>query len=433
MSEAWRPEAIDSRLVLHVYACVAIPAGIVGYMWPILIGAGMTVNFRTLAAGVAAVGCCAAGLTAIEDPVARRRGLLGFAHAHILFGTLLIAQSIGGGLPAWPASVAGAPLTLGLVLMYLALTGPGSDFSAPLPAVFDDKTMAGITTFVLRNKRTISHLRSEYEHQLKLAARQEERARLARDLHDAVKQQLFVIQTAAATAQARFDTDAGGARVAVDQVRSAARDAMTEMEAMLDQLQAAPLENAGLVASIRKQCEALGFRTGAQVTFELGTLPPDSAADPGTRQAIYRVAQEALANVARHSRAQNVTVSLGSHDGHLVLTVKDDGSGFEPRQNRSGMGMANIAARTTEVGGNLEVMSAPNHGTTLRLAVPLPQHNRLGPYARRATVWALILIGAVYLVLRESATEIWGLPAVISIAGIAVARYAVAAYRVTTR
>ena len=105
---------------------------------------------------------------------------------------------------------------------------------------------------------------------------------------------------------------------------------MTEMEVMLEQLQAAPLENAGLVASVRKQCDALGFRTGARVTFDVGTLPADSALDPGTRQALFRVAQEALANVARHARARNISVSLGSIDGQLVLTVQDDGSGIKP-------------------------------------------------------------------------------------------------------
>jgi signal transduction histidine kinase len=358
---------------------------------------------------------------------------MGFAHAHLLFGGLLIAQSLTGSLPAVPASLAGLPLTLGLVLLYLAITGPGADYPVPLPAPegFDHKALAGITTFALRNKQAISQLRSEYEHQIKLAARQEERARLARDLHDAVKQQLFVIQTAAATAQARFDTDADGARGAVDQVRSAAREAMTEMEAMLDQLQAAPLGNDGLVASIKKQCEALEFRTGARVTFELGTLPPDTAADPGTRQAIFRVAQEALANVARHSRAAHVSVSLGSHDGQLVLTVRDDGMGFVPADGPRGMGMANIAARATEVGGNLEMMSAPNRGTTLRLSVPMQLHGRRGPYVRRAIGWSAILGAAVlHVVVRGSTPGHWVLPALMLIAGIAAARYSIAVYRV---
>src|SRR5215218_4994171 len=232
---------------------------------------------------------------------------------------------------------------VGVVLLYLAITGAGSDFPAPLRPLAPDPAHPRARGFVIRNKPTIGRLRSEYEQQIRAAARQEERARLARDLHDAVKQQLFAIQTAAATVQARFDADPAGARLALEQVRSAAREAMTEMEAMLDQLQAAPIENAGLVAFLRKQCEALGFQTGAKVTFTVGTLPAETAVDPPVRQTMARVAQEALSNVARHARASNVSVSLGTSDGRLVLIVKDDGSGFvtEQEPRRMGMGMHN--------------------------------------------------------------------------------------------
>ena len=139
MTAASRPEAIDSRLVLHIYACVTIPAGIVGYMWPALVGMTDTpawlANARVGAAAVAAVGCCAAGLAAIDDPVGRRRGLIGFAHAHILFGAMLMAQSIAVRSATIPAPLAGLALTVGLVLMYLAITGPGADFRSPLPAL----------------------------------------------------------------------------------------------------------------------------------------------------------------------------------------------------------------------------------------------------------------------------------------------------------
>jgi signal transduction histidine kinase len=435
MTAASRPEAIDSRLVLHLYACVTIPAGLVGYMWPVLVGMTDTsawlANGRVAAAAVAAVGCCAAGLGAIDDPVGRRRGLIGFAHAHILFGALLMAQSIAVRSATIPAPLAAVPVTIGLVLMYLAITGPGADFRGPLPALvpFDSKTTRN-TRLMVRNKRSISYLRSQYEHDIRQAARQEERARLARDLHDAVKQQLFVIQTAAATAQARFDSDANGAKTAVDQVRAAAREAMTEMEAMLEQLQAAPLENAGLVASVRKQCDALGFRTGARVTFDVGTLPADSALDPGTRQALFRVAQEALANVARHARARNISVSLASIDGQLVLTVQDDGGGFKPEGQPRGMGMTNIAARAAEVGGNFEVVSVPDRGTTVRFSVPVQQQPYLKPYARRAIAWSVVLISSiVYVAVGARAPGTWLPATVVLIAGIAVARYAVAAYR----
>ena len=192
--------------------------------------------------------------------------------------------------------------------------------------------------FAIRNKRSLCGLRSQYETEIRNAARQEERARLARDLHDAVKQQLFVIQTARRDGAGALRHRRAGARAAVEQVRTAAREAMTEMEAMLDQLQSAPISNAGLVAFLRKQCEAIGFRTGAAVRFEPGALPDDRMLDPGVRQAIARVAQEALSNVARHARARNVEVSLGLVEGSLVLTVRDDGGGFAPGDQPPGHG-----------------------------------------------------------------------------------------------
>jgi signal transduction histidine kinase len=154
-------------------------------------------------------------------------------------------------------------------------------------------------------------LRSRYEEQIRQGARHEERARLARDLHDAVKQQLFAIQTAAATVEARFDADPSGARTALIQVRASAREALTEMEVMLEQLQAAPLTTTGLIGSLKRAAEATRFRTGAEVTVEAGELPPDIALPPGAHQAMLRFAQEALANVARHSRASHVWVRFG--------------------------------------------------------------------------------------------------------------------------
>ncbi len=439
-SGIWRPEAIDSRLVLHVYACVMIPLGLTAYMWPTLTGTPghpytWHATARIIGAAIAAVGAIAAALAAIEEPLGRRRALLGVAHAHVLFGVLFLIQGITVLTGTIPSLASWAPLIIGLVLLYLAVTGPGGDFRprrAPLHNVGNAAGDApGVTLFALRSKPGLAALRSQYEEQIRQAARHEERARLARDLHDAVKQQLFVIQTAAATVQARLDTDLDGATQALEQVRSAARDAMTEMEAMLEQLQAAPLANAGLVASIRKQCEALGLRTGAQVHFELGALPPDAALNPGARQAVFRVAQEALANVARHARAQTVSVRLDTNGSELVLTVRDDGAGFEPGAPARGMGMSNIAARAADVGGSIEVASAPERGTALRFALPFDALPSLWPYAVRAALWAVALIAAVVIVASAglSVRPLGAAGAVI--AGIAVARYTLAIYRLS--
>jgi len=445
MSPTVRPEAIDSRLVFRVYAAVALPLGVVTYMWPLLPALyrpapAWVVRMRVTAAVITALGCCASTFGAVDDPVERRRGLIGFAHAHILLGVMLGIQAWVNYAPEVAPSlpVASAAAITGVVLMYLAITGPGSVPWRRLPRPESDQTPAGGVGFHVRNKPTptpLSRLRSEYETQIRNAARQDERARLARDLHDAVKQQLFVIQTAGATAQARFDTDPAGARAAVEQIRSAAREAMTEMEAMLDQLQSAPISNEGLIAFLRKQCEAIGFRTGASVSFATGPLPDEDALDPGARQAIARVAQEALSNVARHARARTITVSLGRSEGWVVMTVKDDGTGFTPGSppRQAGMGMTNLAVRAAEVGGSVDVTSAPGGGTVVRFAVPCRESLSPRFYVVRVFVWSAILLSSVALLATHRFTARLVAVPVMIIAMIAIARYVVAAYHAERR
>jgi signal transduction histidine kinase len=275
-------------------------------------------------------------------------------------------------------------------------------------------------------------LRSAYEEQIRQAARREERARLAADLHDAVKQQLFVIQAAAATVQARFDTDAPGARAAIEQVRTATREAMTEMDAMLDQMHASPVENVGLIEALSKQCEALGFRTGAAVTFSHEPLPPATSLGPGAQPAIFRVAQEALANVARHARARQVTVRLGVRKRALVLDVVDDGAGFDPIAQRPamGMGIRNMQARAAEIGGHFDLASGPGKGTTVSLSVPLTARSARA-YLFLSVTFASVLAVATVLLFNDASSfrALWlGL---MWIGLIGTARYLVALYRVT--
>jgi signal transduction histidine kinase len=284
-----------------------------------------------------------------------------------------------GGVPELVAALLNATL---LALLYLWQTAAGETERAPLISLFGD------------SRTSTQRLRSQYEQQIREAAGQEERNRLARDLHDSIKQQIFVIQTAAATAQARFDQDPAGARAALDQVRSSAREATAEMEAMLDQLRAAPLENAGLVEALKKQCEALGFRTGARVEFSPGKLPPAEALAPGAQQAVFRAAQEALANVGRHARAANVLVSLGSAGNDLELKIRDDGAGFDPNQSPRGMGIANMRERAEEFGGRFSMESRPGGGTSVTLSIP----STFSPpdvYRNRTLIWCAILSATI--------------------------------------
>src|SRR5262245_2654134 len=221
----------------------------------------------------------------------------------------------------------------------------------------------------------VESLREHWAQQIQEAAAQQERNRLARELHDSIKQQLFSINVSAATVQARWENDEAGARAALEAVRGSVREAMAEMEAMLHNLRPAPLETVGLIEALREQCESLQYRTGAQVTTEIGELPDNNELPPGTQNVIFRIAQEALANIARHARAKNVRVRMhrqtrGDEDA-LWLRIEDDGSGFDVANAAPGMGLSNIRSRVLEIGGSLQLESREGEGTSLVIYAPL--------------------------------------------------------------
>jgi signal transduction histidine kinase len=423
MTRTTNLEAVNIRWIFRVYAVVAFAGGLVisawGQQW---FGShmidqpwGRAALVRVFGAIIMAIACCAAGLAAVEEPRAQKQGLFWFAVAHLVVGFVMLSQ----GLTIWGAGVsdmaARTLLAAAFVLLYLWTTSEGDPMPSPLLTLFRGAPASH------------DRLRSRYEEQIRAAARLEERNRLARDLHDSIKQQIFVIQTAAATAQARFGGDEAGTKQALEQVRGSAREAMTEMEAMLAQMAAAPLENTGLVEAIRKQAEAFGFRTGADVDCRLGELPPSDSLPAGAHEALLRVTQEALSNAARHARPSKVTIALGEAAGFLRLSIEDNGGGFDPEGARRGQGIANMRARADEFEGTFELASRPGGGTTVVLSIPFEQIPPAGEYRRKAIEVGVAFLGAVllYAFWRRSP----GMLVVTGLAGILTLRYLVAYYR----
>ena len=425
MQTGQRADAINLRIIYRTYAALAGLTGILLVCWgPLWFGAhlpgqpwGKAALIRVLGATLTAIGCFTVPLADL-DRRAGRRGLLWFAVGHTGIWVIVFIQQQA----IWGSGFADVVVALlngvTLAFWYLWQTAEGEVFDSNRPPLI-------ASLFGARTRSSTERLRSQYEQQIRQAAGQEERNRLARDLHDSIKQQVFVIQTAAATAQARFDEDPSGAKLALSQVRGSAREAMIEMEAMLDQLRAAPLENTGLVEALKKQCDALEFRTGARVEFKLGKLPPSESLPPGSQQAIFRVAQEALANVGRHARARNVLVSLSSVSGQVEIRIEDDGSGFDLNEDSRGMGIDNMRARAEELGGRLGLTSRPGGGTSVNLSIPyavaVPSENRA-----RALVWGAVLILAVVALARGKSIFLVGLAFV---AALAVTREVIAYLR----
>jgi signal transduction histidine kinase len=245
-----------------------------------------------------------------------------------------------------------------------------------------------------RSALSITTLRSAWEMQIGEAAAQEERNRLARDLHDSIKQQIFAIQTSVSAARVRLENGSGGVEAALDDARQSAKEASVEMASMIDQLTATPLENQGLVTSVRTQCEALGFRTGARVTVEIGDLPSSESLHPGAHQAAYRIAQETLSNIAKHARATEVKVRIGSGPGgQLAMTIQDNGQGFSVHERMdTGMGLRNLFSRAEQVNGSLSIHSVPGEGTTVELAIAQLQRPVLALHAVTFIGYATIAI-----------------------------------------
>jgi signal transduction histidine kinase len=193
----------------------------------------------------------------------------------------------------------------------------------------------------------------------------EERARLARELHDAVSQRLFSIRAHAKAAEVLIGKDPARAAAEVAAIAELGAQAHGELRAVIDGL--APPELDGLAESLRRYALLAGRAHGIAVRLATAEVPE---LDPRIQAAAFRVAQEALHNALRHSGASEVCVTLTRSRNRVVLEVSDDGTGFDPELASGGLGLASMRDRAAAVGGELRVKSAPGAGTKIRLAVP---------------------------------------------------------------
>ncbi|WP_169512956.1 GAF domain-containing sensor histidine kinase [Actinopolymorpha alba] len=192
----------------------------------------------------------------------------------------------------------------------------------------------------------------------------EERQRLARELHDSVSQALYGIALGARTARQVLDYAPEQVDQPIGYILQLAEAGLADMRALIFELRPQALAEEGLVVALHKQLAALHARHGVVTHADLGTEP---AAALKVKQAFYRIAQEALQNIARHAHAHHVTMRLDSSAGELVLEISDDGTGFDPSASFPGhLGLRSMRERINEIGGALEIISAPGEGTRVR-------------------------------------------------------------------
>jgi signal transduction histidine kinase len=195
----------------------------------------------------------------------------------------------------------------------------------------------------------------------------EERNRLARELHDSVTQRLFGVALAAESAQTLLERDRGAAAAELRRVSELARGAMEELRAVVFELRPGSLEAEGLATVLRKHVDVLRRVSGQAIELRVGELP---RLESRSAAQVLRIAQEALGNALRHAEAQRIRVQLEDGSGRLVLSVADDGRGFDPGAVRGQrLGLTSMEERAGELGGSLKITSGAG-GTTVRLEVP---------------------------------------------------------------
>lgn len=207
-----------------------------------------------------------------------------------------------------------------------------------------------------------------------LRAQEEERARVARDLHDEVNQSLtgLLLRLEAVREQAPPELAAE-----LGETRALANQAMTELLSLARQLRPTALDDLGLAAAIGGQVEQLAR---GEIEAKLDVEGEFADLDADVQLVVYRVAQEALVNAARHSGASRVEVTLRRADEGVELTVADDGRGFAFDESERGLGIGGMRERALLVGGDLAIESRPGQGTTVRLHVPPIELAATGPY-----------------------------------------------------
>ena len=215
-----------------------------------------------------------------------------------------------------------------------------------------------------RNQRLLDELQTA-QRKLQELAVVEERNRLARDLHDSVKQQVFAISmqlSAARTSMAETDK----AYQSVTEAERLAQQAGSELTTLIQELRPPSLERKSLPVAIREHAE--GWSRQNQIDVEMD-IDENISVDLQAEQALFRVLQEALANVARHSQASRVMVTLKSENEFVKLRIEDNGTGFDAEKIIKGVGLDSMQERLAGMNGKLEVSSQETKGTRITAMV----------------------------------------------------------------
>jgi signal transduction histidine kinase len=236
------------------------------------------------------------------------------------------------------------------------------DYSITLPSSGRDEVGQLEANFTSMTRQLSSALEAERQRATS-DARAAERARLAREIHDAISQHLFGLRMIAAGLR-RADPGNQQAQ-AIERI---SEEALRDMQALLNELRPAGLDGAGLASALAEICSAYHDRLGITVDTSLD----DVSVPAPVEFALLRITQEACTNAVRHGHANRLAVSMTRRDGHVELAVRDTGTGFDPAAAHAGSGLAHIRQRVAELGGTVDIDSEPGRGAAVTVRVPVP-------------------------------------------------------------
>lgn len=297
--------------------------------------------------------------------------MTGFKPDEILgknFQILSSPETAAVALQAW-GTMQARPEEEQQVRLELPLAGGGSmPAEISMVATMVDGRFAGAHGSV-RDIRERERLEQDLRRQAAAIAANEERANLARELHDSVTQALFSMGLTMRALELLLDRDPNAVREKLRELQELQKDALAEMRTLIFELRPQGLETDGLAQALRNHGAAVQGRTGLGVAVEVETeerLPLD------IEEAFYRIAQEALHNVVKHANAGQAWISLRRVGRQLRLAVEDDGVGFDPAAvPRGHLGLVGMQQRAERIGAELEVGSRADRGTRVRLTLNL--------------------------------------------------------------
>jgi len=214
-----------------------------------------------------------------------------------------------------------------------------------------------------------------------ITAQEDERKRIARELHDQTSQDLAALMLSLDTCALGLATGRPGSEQHLHTAKSIAETMLANTHRLINDLRPSLLDDLGLAAAIAWYGESRLHPMGATLEFQCDQM--ESRLPPSLETALFRITQEALTNVVRHADATRVHVSLGVHDNAAFVAVRDNGRGFQEPvttsadAERQGLGLRGMRERVTALGGQMHVESEPGRGTAIKVTVPLPpQENR---------------------------------------------------------